>query len=708
MRVLLLAAVGLVLACGPTAGDFGSACSGDSDCTTGACFKGFPDGYCSQRCENQACPSGSYCSAFAEGSFCLQTCSSSAFDCRSGYHCADASAGAVCYPDCSKDSDCGPGAACSSGECVGGSPGKIGDSCRLNVGCASGRCEIAYNGGYCTQPCGQTNGSGTNGASCPSPAQCAQASESGGLCFSGCGKDGDCRADYYCDAAGNGTQGVCRPKCRGNATCGLGFTCGSDGRCNEGSAAPRKTGARCGADSDCDSSYCLDQPNTDFPKGVCSADCTNNAGACGSDGLCIVPSDPNVASVCLQKCDTNFDCRQEYFCSEVQGSSARVCIPRCTAVPLCNSPEVCDQYSGDCVPPSAVGSASIQRVDVGDMAISGDQSSKDFSIDVPSDAKSFTIVMGGGVGGTSAISRLTSPSGELLFDLNDYLNSKVRILPVNDGDFGMLFPNSPRVDIASGKYNFSIVNEKGSGTGHVSVLFKRANGTLAGGKLNLNLWFAGVTGVTAASAPTDSNIQAMLTEFKNIYATAGIQLGSVSYFDVPAGQAATFATIDTTEGKDSELRKLFEISAGAPNNAMNFFLVKEIKGAQPGFTILGIAGGIPGIPFEQGTNASGVAVTTADLASNPASVARTMAHEGGHWLGLWHTTEQNGKLFDPLPDTPECSPSNDANNDEILTSAECSNGGADYLMFWEAGPTASKLSGNQGFVLQRNPVVTNP
>ena len=134
----------------------------------------------------------------------------------------------------------------------------------------------------------------------------------------------------------------------------------------------------------------------------------------------------------------------------------------------------------------------------------------------------------------------------------------------------------------------------------------------------------------------------------------------------------------------------------------------KLMGGGAGFTILGIAGGIPGIPFEQGTNASGVAVTALDLAQDPRAVGRTMAHEGGHWLGLWHTTEQNGQMHDPLSDTPECSASRDADSNEIVTSSECQGTGAEYLMFWEAGPTASKMTGNQGYVLLRNPVVTSP
>lgn len=708
-RLTLLVGLAAVFGCGPLPGDFGSPCAADADCQTGTCLKTFAGGYCSQRCESTVCPGGARCAALEQGSYCLQDCTTSLLDCRSGYHCADVSAGSVCFPDCTSDADCGPGAVCQESRCVPGpTPGATGAPCRLNAGCATERCEIAFNGGYCTQPCAQ-DGPGSFGQSCPAGATCAQVSEAGGLCHARCQRDADCRAEYFCDAAGS--TGVCRPRCRGAANCALGYTCdlAGGGRCIEGSALPRQLGAACGSDADCDSSYCLDEPNQQFPGGVCSDDCTGNPTACGSGALCIVPSNPNVASVCLQKCRNNFDCRGDYFCSEVQGTQERVCIPRCTAVPLCVSGEVCDRYSGDCVPPQAAGSTRVERVALGQMPLSGSQTQRDFTLEVPSDAVSFTVVMRGSVGGTSAIARLVSPTGEVLFDLDNYLTSQVRILPVNDGDFAMLFPNSPRVTLQPGTYRFTIVNEGGSGTGEVFALMKRSSSTrLESGLLNLNLWFAGVDGISAANAASDPTLQAALSELKAIYASAGITLGSIQYFDVPASQAASFAVIETFEGKDSELRRLFELSQGAPNNAMNFFLVREIQGGGIGFTILGIAGGIPGIPFEQGTNASGVAVTTLDLSKDPKSVGRTMAHEGGHWLGLWHTTEQNGALHDPLSDTPECPASRDGDKDQIVTSSECQGAGADHLMFWQAGPTAAKLSGNQGFVLLRSPVVTSP
>jgi hypothetical protein len=694
--------------CGPSAGDFGSTCTNDRDCKTGSCFTLFSGGYCSQRCEDAACPSGSRCAAFATGSFCLQSCTTSMFDCRSGYHCADVSAGSICFPDCDDDHDCGPGARCNQRRCEASSPGSIGAACLLNVGCASGRCEISYTGGYCTAVCAQ-DGEGKSffDKSCPSGAVCAKVSEAGGLCHAACSADAQCRPEHYCD--GVGSSGACRSRCRGAANCALGYTCDvqGGGACIEGSALPGKLGAACRFDGECDSSYCLDEPNQQFPKGVCSDDCTLNPSGCGAAGLCIVPADPDLASVCLQKCKTNFDCRGDYFCSEVANSAEWVCLPRCTAVPLCSSPEICDIYSGDCVPPGAGGATSVERVAIGPMPLSGTQTQREFSVSVPADAVSYTIVMKGSVGGTSTISRLTAPDGELLFDLDNYLDSKVRILPVNDGDFGMLFPNSPRVPLRAGTYRFTVVNEKGSGTGEVFALVKRSTTSrLINGKLNINFWFAGLA-VNGSNAATDANMQAAISQMKSIYATAGITIDQIRYFDVPAAHAASFAVIDSIDGKDSELRRLFELSAGAPNSWLNMFLVQKITGGGFGYTILGIAGGIPGIPFEQGTNASGVAVAAMDLAANPGAVARTMAHEAGHWLGLWHTTEQNGQLHDPLSDTPECPASNDTSGDKIVSESECRGAGAENLMFWQASSVASTLTGNQGFVILRNPVVTS-
>jgi hypothetical protein len=175
----------------------------------------------------------------------------------------------------------------------------------------------------------------------------------------------------------------------------------------------------------------------------------------------------------------------------------------------------------------------------------------------------------------------------------------------------------------------------------------------ATGVLDLNLHFTGSKGWTAATAPTDPEFQAMLADVGSTYAQVGITLGELSYRDVDSG----FAVIESLMGAGSDLNALFAASEGNTLNALNLFFVDELVSPFGGI-ILGVAGGIPGPPLQQGTSRSGVAISTADFDGAPSSIATTTAHEAGHFLGLFHTSEQTFGGFipavhDPLPDTPE-------------------------------------------------------
>ena len=89
----------------------------------------------------------------------------------------------------------------------------------------------------------------------------------------------------------------------------------------------------------------------------------------------------------------------------------------------------------------------------------------------------------------------------------------------------------------------------------------------------------------------------------------------------------------------------------------------------------------------------------------------------GHWLGLFHTTERGGTLFDPLLDTAQC-PINRANevdhydNGTLVYAEDCDGYGADNLMFWTtwstssqaAGKTQEKLSTEQQYILKYSPI----
>ena len=175
----------------------------------------------------------------------------------------------------------------------------------------------------------------------------------------------------------------------------------------------------------------------------------------------------------------------------------------------------------------------------------------------------------------------------------------------------------------------------------------------------------------------------------------------MTYEDLDSG-ASALKVIDSVDGPGNELGQLFSKSQNL-GQGINFFFVQEIVGGDEGFIILGIAGGIPGPPAIQGTVHSGVALTMMGFRDQPVVLGQTMAHEGGHYLGLFHTSESGGTSHDPLPDTAQCKASNDADFDGYVTTQECSGRGSDNFMFWLAAEGSNRVSDEQGRVVRRNP-----
>ncbi|MDP6465784.1 MAG: M43 family zinc metalloprotease, partial [SAR324 cluster bacterium] len=155
---------------------------------------------------------------------------------------------------------------------------------------------------------------------------------------------------------------------------------------------------------------------------------------------------------------------------------------------------------------------------------------------------------------------------------------------------------------------------------------------------------------------------------------------------------------DFTDSTTSEM-----VSKGLADR-VNLFFISDYTDA----SYLGNSAGIPGSQGLAGSH-NGVLISlkahkNGDGSLKDQLLGETAGHEMGHFLGLFHPSESNGILFDPITDTPQCPSSKNTNNDSNLTAEECGQEyGADNLMFWDAWDNGNQdnLTAGQVYVLKR-------
>lgn len=700
-------------------GAVGAACAEDEDCfrlKAPDCLA-MPGGYCSEACSGGAfdCDEQSVCEALFDQVFrCLDGClvDNGNGDCRSDYRCSvrpdvanlDGREVGVCLPRCETDADCEPGRRCNptTGDCLPRGELATGAACRAHSTCNGGLCltDARFRGGYCSARCGSHFEGCEPGSTC-------QTLDGAAVCLATCAGDEDCRAGerYACRPVGErrDQQGamqpvrVCLPRCEGDADCAEGEHCDArSGACAAGAGAPNPLGAFCAGDADCESGTCL--THADWPNGYCTMGC---GAGCPDDSEC---RPTPAGDRCLAACQGDLDCRLGYVCA------AGACAAPCRDDGDCPGEAVCEPRTGRCMAPGS-GAVQVTEVEVARGVTVRGQLSAPLTLDVPTDAIGFTLLASGSGRDLMVVGQIVDPAGRKVYDFEDPFGSALRAFPSEDVVTQMV-PTSPRSAPTPGTWTFRLIKDGGPALVDVIALVKTADGVPETSRLDVNFFFARLDDLTAAGAPGDAQFQEVVAELRRLYADRGIEIRDVGYCALTGADADRYSVVDTIDGPDSELSRMFAQSGRAgdlgclPGPALNFFLVDEIVGGRSGYIILGIAGGIPGPPGIHGTTHSGVAVTMAGFRRKVSQIALTMAHEGGHYLGLFHTTEAEGTAFDPLPDTPECHTEHDTNDDGLVDYQECLGGrGAENLMFWAAGREAREVSADQAFVLQRNPTL---
>ena len=562
------------------------------------------------------------------------------------------------------------------------------------------------------------------------------------LACAACSSEKSCKSARDCDPAQRCVSSVCRASAD---TLGqLGDSCVSQSECGPG--------------------LTCNVAASGFPNGFCTVDCTTMQCASGScAGLAS-------GATCAPACSSDADCRNGYSCCVSLGD---VCVPSSACLPAA------------CTRPVQTSSLPAAQV----IAFGTQPVGKTVSFPVPAGTSSITIVhqakianldvvyQGQVIGNSAVPGQIVDPNGKVVYDDND---PKFQIDSSSDGGvdpsglpatFGTDSPSTAAftvpnttagldAGIPAGTWKF-IVNDYAyecttlsgcsdggspNNTYDVSVLLKGDAGT--SGNVDVNFYIiADATTLTgqplnAATATTDPTTQRMVNTFKGLYAAAHVNVRTVTFYDVSEAVKAQFGTrIDADlTGPCDLLDQMFLLSSDHPGNAINLFLVQSITSKNTGGgSVVGIDGTIPGPASLAGTVHSGAAVSLADLFSGTCTpttpdlrncgadlVAFIAAHEMGHFLGLFHTTESDGRFFDPLTDTAKCpctlcATSSDkprcdtqtSSNPVFLQAPQCTvatggcDGGGDNLMFWQLQPPASKgtLTSQQAAIMLRNPAV---
>jgi len=637
--------------------------------------------------------------------------------------------GILVTPACDADGGCDPpcsvGFTCSAGQCVPGgaaAPGTVGAACGSPGDCDSRVClsPVSFPGGYCSQTCGAAIA--TVGPQCPPGGTCVQLQEGSAACMQPCprGVD-DCRTGYACRSIQG--QPVCAPGCTDDRSCPQGSGCNTaTGDCEAGLAGPGRVGAACALDHECDSQVCVSEALSEgvFPGGYCvrGCDAPQVAQFCPDrDGICVDLEDDDGSPIyaCLAACTTSVDCRQGYTCTSDVGirtdDGYGVCIPRCEAYG-CWPGTTCDPRGGMCVdstgpgpgpggPPGEVVVTTSTLIEAG--MGPNPHEFREVTVNVEPGTLSFAIAASPSpLSGEAVPVAIRAPNGQYLWDVFDPFASSFSVAYF-EGRHGIMFPNTPRLTLAPGAYTFTYGSMPAAQV-RLDLITKRGPGDLAGGQLPVIFWFARQGYANAQSAQTDPVFQEAVQVFQQIYAQAGIQLGPFTYLDLHEPQATRFAVV-----AEGDLPEMFALPQGSTHEGLHFVMIDHFI-MPGGGVLLGISGGIPGPPAVGGVPRGSVAVGLASYmggAGTPGGLGETMAHEGGHYLGLFHTTEANGQSFDPLPDTPECPASTrDLDGDGYVNPDECVGFGSTNLMFWSASDQLQReLTPNQTWVLLRNPSV---
>jgi hypothetical protein len=314
------------------------------------------------------------------------------------------------------------------------------------------------------------------------------------------------------------------------------------------------------------------------------------------------------------------------------------------------------------------------------------------TVDLP-DGIDAALIEVAGDRGQFRLAQLQTPSGRDAVESGGFVTRDAREV---DGLVDWLYPNSPQQVLEGGRYTlrFTALGASGSVVDDEDVtvrLYTRASAG-AGGAVKLDVLVAD----DALAGDVDGVAAALVTRVATLYAQAGLSIADYTAATVHLGASNLALAGGRLSAASLAMLQASLHAAGARADAVHLVIVRGLDDG--GDDVAGYSLGLPG-PFAADRPTAAVLVSAASYASpstgalDTDGLGTTAAHEIGHYLGLYHTSERDGSAHDPIADTPECASGDSACPD------------ASNVMFWTGGGGRNKLTAGQGVVMRRHPLV---